>query len=65
MSSLKVIMKVELNCLSSRTKPDVEIDHVPNPESLWRMSALKSLIQGYNTLVITLVQDWMRTKRTS
>ena len=31
----------------SRTKPDAEIDHTPNIESLWRMSTLKSLIQGY------------------
>ena len=33
---LKVIMKVELNCQSSRTKPDTEIDHAPSLVSLWR-----------------------------
>ena len=43
----------EVNSLSSRTKPDAEIDHAPNVESLWRKSTLKSLIQGYSTQVIT------------
>ena len=37
----------------SRAKPDVEIDHAPNIESLWRMSTLKSIMQGYSTQVIT------------
>ena len=36
-SNLKVIMKIELNCLSSRTKPDMEINHAPSPKSLWRV----------------------------
>ena len=65
MSSLKVNLKVKVNSLSSRTKPDVEIDHALGTESLWRMSKLNSLIQGYITQVITQVQYWMRTKRTS
>ena len=43
----------EVNSLSSRTKPDTEIDHALNIESLWRKSTLKSLIQGYSTQVIT------------
>ena len=43
----------EVNSLSSRAKPDAEIDHAPNVESLWRKSTLKSLIQGYSTQVIT------------
>ena len=37
----------------SRAKPDREINHVPNAESQWRVSTLKSLIQGYSTQVIT------------
>ena len=37
----------------SRAKPDAEINHAPNIESLWRTSTLKSLIQGYSTQVIT------------
>ena len=37
----------------SRTKPDVEIDHTLNVESLWRKSTLKSLIQGYSVQMIT------------
>ena len=36
----------------SRAKPDVEIDHAPNIESLRRTSTLKSLMQGYSTQVI-------------
>ena len=32
MSSLKVKIDNEMNCLSPRAKPDAEIDHVPNAE---------------------------------
>ena len=48
------IKKIESEQPSSRAKPDAEIDHVPNVESEWRASTLKSLIQGYSTQVITL-----------
>ena len=49
----KIIESKDLNCLSPRAKPDMEIDHAPNVESMWRVSTLKSLIQGYSTQVIT------------
>ena len=42
----KIVENKELNCLSPRAKPDAEIDHAPNIESMWRVSTLKSLIQG-------------------
>ena len=53
MSSLKDNESKDLNCLSPRAKPDAEIDHMLNVESMWRTSTLKSLIQGYSTQVIT------------
>ena len=51
---LGIKIESEMDSLSSRTKPDAEIDHALNVESEWRASTLKSLIQGYSTQVITL-----------
>ena len=50
---LEKIVEDESEQPSSSAKPDTEIDHTPNIESLWRTSTLKSLIQGYSTQVIT------------
>ena len=50
---LEKIIEDKSKLPKSRAKPDVEINHAPNVESLWRTSTLKSLIQGYSTQVIT------------
>ena len=50
---LEKIIEDESELPKSRTKPDVEIDHTLNVESLWRKSTLKSLIQGYSVQMIT------------
>ena len=51
---LEKIIEDESEQPSSRAKPDAEMDHALNVESEWRVSTLKSLIQGYSTQVITL-----------
>ena len=50
---LEKIVEDKSELPKSRAKPDAEINHMLNIESLWRMSTLKSLIQGYSTQVIT------------
>ena len=51
---LEKIIENKAELPKSRVKPDKEINHTPNTESQWRVSTLKSLIQGYSTQVITL-----------